>query len=55
MEANKYAFDMTLHKCDAPNAKEHFYNCDTGISCGVALHANKANKWSDGKVYGPGE
>jgi len=28
MEANKYAFHVTGHKCDAPDASGIYYNCD---------------------------
>jgi len=37
MEANKYAMRMTPHKCDSPNSKGHYYNCDRG-GCGKSLH-----------------
>ena len=55
MEANKYAFDMTIHKCDEPNAKEHYFNCDTGLSCGAALHSGppKYPHDYDQYQYGP--
>lgn len=33
MEANQYAFHATPHKCDAPNDKGHYYNCDRGGQC----------------------
>ena len=31
MEANKFAFQSTPHKCDSPNNK-HYNSCDTGGS-----------------------
>ena len=57
MEANKFAFDMTLHKCDEPNAKEHYFNCDTGLTCGAALHSGppKHPHDYDQYRYGPSE
>ena len=33
MEANQYAFHVTGHKCDAPDANGVFYNCDRGGQC----------------------
>ena len=49
MEANVYAFQATPHKCDAPNSKGHYYNCDRGGQC-----YQKAWKKLSGK-YGPGD
>lgn len=47
MEANKYAWRTTPHKCDAPNSNGHYYNCDRG-GCGKSI-------WSvDPRAYGPG-
>jgi hypothetical protein len=47
MEANKYAWRMTPHKCDAPNGSGHYYNCDRA-GCGKSLHDIS---WD---TYGPG-
>lgn len=47
MEANKYAFRMTPHTCDAPNNNGHYYNCDRG-GCGKSIHEVDPN------AYGPG-
>ena len=33
MEANKYAFRVTGHKCDAPDASGVYSNCDRSGSC----------------------
>lgn len=47
MEANKYAWHTTPHKCDAPNSNHHYFNCDRG-GCGKSI-------WSvDPRAYGPG-
>lgn len=56
MEANKYAFDMTLHKCDEPNAEKHYFNCDQSLSCGSAIHSGppKHPYDTDEYRYGPG-
>lgn len=47
MEANKHAFRMTPHKCDAPNAQGEIFNCDRG-GCGKSIYS------IDPKAYGPG-
>ena len=33
MEANKYAFHVTGHKCDQPDASGKYHNCDRGGQC----------------------
>jgi len=33
MEANKYAFHVTGHKCDPPDASGKYHNCDRGGQC----------------------
>ena len=47
-EANKYAFRMTPHRCDAPNSKGHYYNCDRG-GCGKSIYEAAGRN-----AYGPG-
>ena len=49
MEANKYAFHVTGHKCDAPNAQGVYNNCDRGGQCTMDVLTN-----SDDFDYGPG-
>jgi len=49
MEANKWAWATTPHKCDAPNSKGFYYNCDAGGTC--QQNTTAALAWSD---YGPG-
>jgi hypothetical protein len=49
MEANTYAWHSTAHKCDAPNDKGHYENCDRGGSCFQIA-------WDqDSSAYGPGK
>lgn len=49
MEANQYAWHSTAHKCDAPNDKGHYSNCDGGGSCFQVA-------WDqDRNAYGPGK
>ena len=50
MEANKWVFSSTPHKCDAPNENGHYSSCDTGGTC----HSNTAEGF-DYNVYGPGD
>jgi len=50
MEANKYAMRMTPHKCDAPNSKGHYFNCDRG-GCGKSLHSISWNSYGPGGQY----
>jgi hypothetical protein len=47
MEANKYAWRMTAHKCDAASNK-HYWNCDKG-GCGKDMWQSNPNS------YGPGD
>jgi len=47
MEANDHVFSSTLHKCDAPDANGHYYNCERG-GCG---HNTRS---LGGSAYGPG-
>ena len=48
MEANTYAWHSTPHKCDSPNDKGHYSNCDRGGNCFQVAH-QKLNG-----IYGPG-
>ena len=50
MEANKWAWATTPHKCDAPNNQGFYYNCDKGGTC--AQNTTSDLCWND---YGPGE
>jgi len=47
MEANTYAWHTTPHKCDAPNDKGHYYNCDKIGGCFTVAHGTIS--------YGPGD
>ena len=47
MEANKYAWQVTPHHCDAPNENGHYENCSRPGTC----HQNTKNGLSD--LYGP--
>jgi len=47
MEANTYAWHTTPHKCDAPNDKGHYNNCDRGGDCFEIAHGRIS--------YGPGD
>lgn len=47
MEANTYAWHTTPHKCDAPNEKGHYYNCDKIGGCFTVAHGTIS--------YGPGD
>jgi hypothetical protein len=47
MEANTYAWHSTPHKCDAPNDKGHYNNCDRGGDCFEIAHGRIS--------YGPGD
>ena len=49
MEANKYAFHVTAHKCDAPDSQGVYSNCDRSGQCTVDLLTN-----DDLTDYGPG-
>jgi len=46
MEANKYAFRMTPHKCDA-HTDGSYFSCDRG-GCGKSIYS------IDPQAYGPG-
>lgn len=48
MEANTFAWHSTPHKCDSPNDKGHYSNCDRGGNCFQIAH-QKLNG-----IYGPG-
>jgi len=48
MEANKYAFQATPHKCDPPTDKGHYTNCDKSGKGWMNLH-------NLGASYGPGK
>ena len=50
MEANKWSWATTPHKCDAPNDKGHYYHCDQGGQC--AQNITDQLEWSG---YGPGD
>ena len=48
MEANTYAWQSTVHKCDHPNRHGHFKNCDR---YGTANRVHDV----DPLAYGPGK
>ena len=48
MEANKYSFATTPHKCDAPNDKGFYSNCDRN---GIGENVVEQLAWNG---YGPG-
>ena len=50
MEANKWAWASTPHKCDAPTDKGFYYGCDTGGQCQQNIYDQLA--WNG---YGPGD
>lgn len=50
MEANKYAWASTPHKCDTPSDTRFYSNCDAGGSC----HKNTVEDL-DYEAYGPGD
>ena len=50
MEANKFSWASTPHKCDSPNEHGHYYYCDQGGTC--AQNIVDELSW-DG--YGPGD
>lgn len=49
MEANKYAFAVAPHKCDAPDESGAYHNCDRGGTCIDNIHRNAHEN-----DYGPG-
>ena len=49
MEANKYSWASTPHKCDAPSDKGHYYYCDQGGTGQQNIYDKLA--WNG---YGPG-
>lgn len=49
MEANKWGWATTPHKCDAPNDKGFYFNCDRGGTCLVNIY-DKLSRYG----YGPG-
>jgi len=49
MEANKYAWRMTAHKCDAASNK-HYWNCDKG-GCGTDMWRSNPNSYGPGSQY----
>ena len=49
MEANSFAWHTTPHKCDAPDEKGHYSNCDVVGACFQTA-------WEQDKdAYGPGK
>lgn len=51
MEANTYAFQTTPHRCDAPNSKGHYSNCDRGGQCYQKAWHKMAGKYGPGDQY----
>jgi len=52
MEANKYAFRSTGHKCDQPNAAGIYDNCDRGGQCHFdVLEDMSAMDFGPGPLY----
>lgn len=49
MEANKWSWATTPHKCDAPSGKGFYYNCDGGGQCASNI-VDKLGRYG----YGPG-
>lgn len=49
MEANKYAWRMTAHRCDAPNNK-HYNKCDQG-GCGKDMWQSNPNSYGPGSQF----
>ena len=49
MEANKYSWATTPHKCDSPNDKGFYNNCDKGGTCAQNIVDQLAYNG-----YGPG-
>ena len=49
MEANRHAFHVTGHNCDAPDAEGVYPNCDRGGKCTMDILVN-----DDKKDYGLG-
>ena len=50
MEANKFAFHVTGHKCDAPTSDGVYHNCDRGGQCTMDVWTSNNNDFD----YGPG-
>jgi len=50
MEANNAAFQVTPHKCDAPQGL-HYNNCDRG-GCGLNTHRINATAFGPGQNFG---
>ena len=50
MEANKWSWATTPHKCDSPSDKGHYYYCDQGGTCAQNIYDQLA--WNG---YGPGD
>lgn len=51
MEANKFAWSSTPHKCDSPSNKGFYSNCDKGGQCQQNTSTSTYLGWN---AYGPG-